>query len=95
MVINRESIGNQLASIKGLVEYQLVAEKEDPHNRFSPDALIVRLSVAGRMRQDVEREVIERVEQATGIVPRVEFVQSPDIYDPSTELKATRFLDRR
>ncbi len=95
MVINRESIGNQLASIKGLVEYQLVAEKEDPHNRFSPDVLIVRLSVAGRMRQDVEREVIERVEQATGIVPRVEFVQSPDIYDPSTELKATRFLDRR
>jgi phenylacetate-coenzyme A ligase PaaK-like adenylate-forming protein len=93
--INTESVKNQLASIKGLVEYQLVVEKEDPENRFSPDRVIIRLSVAGRMREDVEREVMERIRQAAGVTPKVEFVQSPDIYDPSTGLKATRFLDRR
>ncbi len=94
-LVNPEAVKNQLAGIKGLLEYQLVVEKEDSRNPFSPDRLLIRLSVAGRIRQDVEREVIERIEQAAAITPKVEFVQSPDIYDPSTGLKATRFLDRR
>ena len=53
------------------------------------------MSVAGRMRQDLEAEVLARVREATGIEPKVEFVQSPEIYDPTLALKATRFIDRR
>ena len=47
------------------------------------------------MRDDLKEEIIGRVHGATGIVPRVEFVQSPEIYDPTLALKATRFLDKR
>jgi phenylacetate-CoA ligase len=94
-LVNPEAVHNQLVGVKGMVEYQLVVEKEDPQNPFSPDRLIIRLSVAGRMRQDLEEEVVNRVREATGIEPKVEFVQSPEIYDPTTALKATRFLDKR
>ncbi|OFW58955.1 MAG: hypothetical protein A2Y75_00235 [Candidatus Solincola sediminis] len=93
--IDPEAVKNQLAGIKGVVEYQLVVQKEDRDNPSSPDMLIIRLSVAGRTRKDVENEVIERVRQSAGITPKVEWVQSPDIYDPSSRLKATRFLDHR
>lgn len=88
-------IKNELAGVKGLVEYQLVVKKEEAKDPLSPDILILRVSVAGRMRQELEDEVIERVRSATGILPKVEYVQSPEIYDPSRILKATRFLDHR
>jgi phenylacetate-CoA ligase len=94
-LVNPEAVHNQLVGVQGMVEYQMVVEKEDPQNAFSPDRLIIRLSVAGRMRQDLEEEVVTRVREATGIEARVEFVQSPEIYDPTMALKATRFLDRR
>jgi phenylacetate-CoA ligase len=94
-LVNPEAVKNQLAGVKGLVEYQLVVEKEDLENPFGPDLLTLRLSVAGRMRQELEEEVVRKVRDATGIVPRIEFVQSPEIYDPTIKLKATRFLDKR
>ncbi|MBN2026733.1 MAG: AMP-binding protein [Actinobacteria bacterium] len=94
-LVNPEAVRNQLAGVRGMVEYQLVVEKEEPDNRFSPDRLIIRMSVAGRMRQDLEEEVVARVREATGIEPKVEFVQSPEIYDPTLALKATRFIDKR
>jgi phenylacetate-CoA ligase len=94
-LVNPEAVKNQLAGVRGMVEYQLVVEKEDPDNPYSPDRLIIRLSVAGRMRQDLEQEVVSRVREATGIDPGVEFVQSPEIYDPTMALKATRFVDKR
>lgn len=94
-LVNPEAVRNQLAGVKGLVEYQLVVEKEDPERGFGPDRLIIRLSVAGRMRQDLEGEIVARVREAAGITPVVQFVQSPEIYDPTLALKATRFLDKR
>lgn len=94
-LVDPEVVMNELRRVKGLVEYQLVVEKEDPDDPSSSDLLTVRLSVAGRMRQDVEEEVMGKVRHATGITPRVEFVQSPEIYDPTLALKATRFLDKR
>jgi phenylacetate-coenzyme A ligase PaaK-like adenylate-forming protein len=94
-LINPEAVKNQLVGVKGMVEYQLVVEREDPDDASSPDLLIIRLSVAGRMRSDLEEEVVARVREATGIEPKVEFVQSPEIYDPTMALKATRFLDKR
>ena len=94
-LVNPEAVKSQLAGVKGVVEYQLVVEKEDPGNPYSPDRLIIRMSVAGRMRQDLEEEVVAKVREATDITPLIQFVQSPEIYDPTMVLKATRFLDRR
>ncbi len=94
-LVNPEVVKNLLSGVKGVVEYQLVVEKEDPANPYSPDRLIVRVSVAGRMRRELEEEVVARVREATGVVPVVQFVQSPEIYDPTTVLKATRFIDKR
>jgi phenylacetate-coenzyme A ligase PaaK-like adenylate-forming protein len=93
--IDPEVIKNELVGVKGLVEYQLVVRKEDADNPNSPEVLVLRLSVAGRMRQELEEEVVKRVSSATGISPKIEYVQSPEIYDPSRKLKATRFLDHR
>ncbi|NPV59890.1 MAG: phenylacetate--CoA ligase family protein [Actinobacteria bacterium] len=94
-LVNPEAVKSQLAGVKGVVEYQLVVEKEDPGNPYSPDRLIIRMSVAGRMRQDLEEEVVAKVREATNITPLIHFVQSPEIYDPTMVLKATRFLDKR
>lgn len=94
-VFDPEVVFRELSEIRGVVEYQLVVEKERPGDPLSPDRLIIRLSVAGRMRRDLEKEVVERVGKACGIKPVVEYVQSPEIYDPSRILKATRFLDLR
>ena len=69
--------------------------KEDEDDPDSPEVLILRLSVAGRMRHELEEEVVKRVRSAAGISPRIEYVQSPEIYDPSRKLKATRFIDHR
>ncbi|MDI6873149.1 phenylacetate--CoA ligase family protein [Candidatus Solincola sp.] len=94
-LVNPEAVRNQLAGVRGVVEYQLVVEKENPGDPLSPDRLTLRLSVAGRLRQDLEREVTAKVREAVGITPRIEYVQSPEIYDPSRVLKATRIVDRR
>ncbi|MDY6796454.1 MAG: AMP-binding protein [Actinomycetota bacterium] len=94
-LVNPEAVKNQLSGVKGYVEYQLVVEKENPEDPYSPDMLILRMSVAGRQRQDLESEVVDKVRDVTGITPKIEFVQSPEIYDPSRILKATRFLDQR
>lgn len=94
-LVNPEAVRNRLAGVRGVVEYQMVVEKEDPTDPLSPDRLTLRLSVAGRLRQDLEREVVEKVREAVGITPRIEYVQSPEIYDPSRILKATRIVDRR
>lgn len=94
-LVNPEAVHNQMAGIKGVVEYQLVVEKEDPADRLSPDVLTIRLSVAGRLRQDLEREIVAKIREAAGITPRISYVQTPEIYDPSRMLKATRILDMR
>jgi phenylacetate-coenzyme A ligase PaaK-like adenylate-forming protein len=94
-LVNPEAVKSQLAGIEGVVEYQLVVEKEDPGDPLSPDVLTIRLSVAGRLRRDLEEEVVRKVREAVGITPRVQYVQSPEIYDPSRVLKATRFVDNR
>ncbi|MBC7246988.1 MAG: phenylacetate--CoA ligase family protein [Actinobacteria bacterium] len=94
-LVNPEAVKSQLAGIEGVVEYQLVVEKEDPGDPRSPDVLTIRLSVAGRLRRDLEEEVVRKVREAVGITPRVQYVQSPEIYDPSRMLKATRFVDNR
>lgn len=94
-LVNPEAVRNQLAAVHGVVEYQMVVEKEKPGDPLSSDRLTLRLSVAGRLRQDLEREVVARVREAVGITPHIEYVQSPEIYDPSRVLKATRIVDRR
>lgn len=94
-LVNPEAVKNQLAGVQGVVEYQLVVEKENPGDPLSQDVLTLRLSVAGRLRHELEKEVLKKVKDATGITPRIQYVQSPEIYDPSRMLKATRFLDNR
>ncbi len=94
-LINPEAVKNQLSGVKGIVEYQLVVEKEDPGNPLSQDVLTLRLSVAGRLRRDLEEEVLTRIREGVGITPRIQYVQSPEIYDPSRILKATRIVDKR
>jgi phenylacetate-coenzyme A ligase PaaK-like adenylate-forming protein len=94
-LVNPEVVKNEMNAVKGVLHYQLVLEKRDPKDKFSPDLLTIRISVAGRKRDHVQEEIIERILQATGIKVNVVFVQSPEIYDPSQTLKDTRVLDHR
>ena len=48
-----------------------------------------------KLRKYTKEEIDTRVREAAGIEPKVEFVQSPEIYDPTLALKATRFIDKR
>jgi hypothetical protein len=46
-------------------------------------------------RERVAQEVYERLPREAGINARIEFVDPPDLYDPSLVLKDTRIVDHR
>ncbi len=94
-LVNPEVVKNEMSSIQGVIHYQLVMRKKDPADKYSDDLLTIRLSIAGRHRDDVTKEIKERLLSATGIEVNLEYVQSPEIYDPSQILKDTRVIDQR
>lgn len=94
-LVNPEAIKDRVAQIPGVVEYQVVIDKEDPADPYSMDRLLVRVAVEGESEQQVADLIRTRVADAVMVRPKVEFVSMTDIYDPLSEFKARRVVDLR
>jgi phenylacetate-coenzyme A ligase PaaK-like adenylate-forming protein len=97
-LINPAIIHDVVMSERGILEYQVVVDREDPEDELSSDVLRLLVAVedgdAGRA-VDLE-ELGRRVHSATEIRPVIEPVEDAgQIYDPSSQFKAQRFVDRR
>ena len=94
MLINPAALLDALNGLPGLKEIQVVIQREQPMDPFSPDAMLVR--VATDADQNLMRsQVIDRAQATVQVRPRVEFVSAGDLYDPARDTKAVRFKDER
>jgi len=97
-LINPAIIHDVVMSERGILEYQVVVDREDPDDELSSDVLRLLVAVeegdAGR-GVDLE-ELGRRVHSATEVRPVIELIaDAAQIYDPSSQFKAQRFVDRR
>ncbi len=95
MLMSPGTLQEAIRLVPGVDEFQVVVARQDPADPYSMDELVVRVATR---RSDVARltdEVVAAAATATGIRPRVELTGANDIYDPSRDAKAQRFVDRR
>jgi phenylacetate-CoA ligase len=94
-IVNPEVLHNLMSSIPGVRQYQFVVDKRDPGDEYSPDLLTIRLDAGEGARERIAQEVYERLPKETGVNARIEFADTPELYDPSMILKDTRVVDHR
>jgi phenylacetate-CoA ligase len=95
MLMSPATLQEAIRRVAGVDEFQVVVTRQDPADPYSMDELVVRVATR---RTDVVRltdEVVTAAARATGVRPRVELTGADDIYDPSRDAKAQRFVDRR
>lgn len=94
-LINPDLITSVLAEMTQIEEYQVVFTKSDPTDPYSMDKLQIKVATSIQEPSVVAEEIVQRIGQAVGVRPVVEFVDRSDIYDPSRSMKATRIIDER
>ena len=94
-LVNMDLLKEELESVRGLDEFQVVIQKSDPDDPFSRDDLILRLAASDDMSEQVGREAAERTLAATQVRPRIEPVAKDEIFDPIKNPKPQRIVDRR
>jgi phenylacetate-CoA ligase len=95
MLMSPDTLQEAVRLVSGVDEFQVVVTRQDPTDPYSMDELVVRVATR---RSDVTRltdELVTAAASATGVRPRVELAAANDIYDPSRDAKAQRFVDRR
>ena len=95
MLINPSALLEVLQGISALDEFQVVVDRIDPDDPFSMDEMVLRIATQHPDPEAVARAVIERTRDAVRITPRVEFAMARALYDPESQTKASRFVDRR
>jgi phenylacetate-coenzyme A ligase PaaK-like adenylate-forming protein len=96
-LINPQAMFDAVINTEGVLEYQFVVTKEDESDPYSMDLLNLRVgAAAGFDLGHLEQALIENVQRAVEIRPRVEFVDRlTDIFNPAQALKPTRLADSR
>ena len=93
-LVNLEALKAALDGMDGLQEYQIIVTKQQADDPFSPDQLVVR--AAGAPPQaELERRIAEVAMNLVQIRPVVEVVRPDDIFNPMTDSKPERLVDRR
>ena len=95
MLINPAALLEALNGIPGVEEFQVVVRRQDEADPYSMDEMVVRLACSDPDREALSAAVIARAQEAVRVRPTVEFAEPTEIYDPSRQTKAIRFLDRR
>jgi len=93
-LVNLEALKDALDGISGLQEYQIVVTKQQVDDPFSPDQLVVR-AAGSQPHSELERRVAETVMNLVQIRPVVEVVSADNIFNPMTDSKPERLVDRR
>jgi phenylacetate-coenzyme A ligase PaaK-like adenylate-forming protein len=95
MLVNPAALLGALAVLEGADEFQVVVQRENRADPHSMDEMVVRVACRAEARERLAREVVACAVAAVQVRPRVEFVDAAEIYDPSRQAKAARFVDRR
>lgn len=95
-LINPEVLRDAVANVKGVGEYQIIFTKKDTEDPFSPDELLIKIAPLEQSnKEEIEKEVYDKIVNAMEMRPKVQFVELSEIFDPKTALKATRIVDMR
>jgi len=94
MLVNKEALEEQLSAIPQIEEFQVVLTRVDPEDPYSMDEIVIKLAASERGREPLEKEVIERLKTATGVRPRLVFMDKEQIYD-GAKMKMVRVIDLR
>jgi len=95
MLINPTVLLDTLQSLPEVDELQVVVQRADASDAFSMDELLIRLATHAGDREQLAGDIADRVQATVRVRPRVEFAAALDIYDPSSQTKARRFIDKR
>jgi phenylacetate-CoA ligase len=97
MLINPDVLISTLGALPGVREFQVVVMKQDPADPFSMDEIVVRIAMGDSQlaTETLAAQVREATAAAVRVTPRVEFVAADAIFDPATQAKAARLVDRR
>ena len=95
MLINPAVLLDALQGLADVDEVQVVVQRVDLNDPFSMDELLVRMSTKSLAKDQLANDIADRVQQAVRVKPRVEFTNVIDIYDPASQTKARRFVDKR
>ena len=95
MLINPAVLLDALQGLADVDEVQVVVQRVDVNDPFSMDELLVRMATRSLTKDQLANDLADRVQQAVRVKPRVEFTNVIDIYDPASQTKARRFVDKR
>jgi phenylacetate-CoA ligase len=95
MLINPAVLLDALQGLADVDELQVVVQRVDDNDPFSMDELLVRMATQSPAKDQLANVIADRVQQAVRVKPRVEFTNVIDIYDPASQTKARRFIDKR
>jgi phenylacetate-coenzyme A ligase PaaK-like adenylate-forming protein len=95
MLINPTALVDALRAVPEIDEFQVVVQRCDPNDPFSMDEIVIRVSTAHSARDSLALRVATTTNEIVRVTPRVEFVQSSEIFDTAAQTKAVRFHDRR
>ena len=94
-LINPESMKSEITNVPGVAEYQIIFTKKDLNDPYSLDELLIKVAVSDRDKEEVARDIRDRILLSAEMTPKIEFNEAKEIYDPSVTLKATRVVDLR
>jgi len=95
MLINPAVLLDALQGLGDVDEVQVVVQRVDVNDPFSMDELLVRMATQSLAKDQLANDIADRVHKAVRVKPRVEFTNVIDIYDPASQTKARRFVDKR
>ncbi len=95
MLINPAALMEGLRTVPGVDEFQVVLTKQDRHDPFSMDEMVLRVASERPDRQGLSEAMISAAQRAVGVRPRIEFVAANEIYDPGQDAKSKRLIDER
>jgi len=96
-LINPQPLNEELTRLlsQGVAEYQVVITREDPADKFSPDAVLLRVACAAEDRERIAREAVALISRVAEIVPGIEFLAADGFSEIAGDYKFKRFIDER
>ena len=94
-LVNLQVLRDQLEREESIQEYQIVLRPVDERDELSMDELVVKVAVTPGAEQSVASAVTAAATRTAHVRPRVEFVESTEIFNPAHSIKPVRVLDLR
>ncbi|MEQ9643269.1 MAG: AMP-binding protein [Alphaproteobacteria bacterium] len=94
MLINPAVLLDALQQVSGVEDFQVEVGKVDG-NELAMDEVLLRIASHRPDHEALADELVAATAAVAGVRPRVTFVAASEIYDPTRQTKANRFIDRR